>query len=121
VRDTPTNWRNTTHDWARDLDLEHLEQIRRDPAVFAPSGILHLIFEVLAYAAEEAISNGSGQALVPLHCDGSVSVADNGRGTDTRVDDQGRTFKKPVIATKDLSTPQGQCCSLTDTHDEGCP
>ncbi|HEX8935409.1 MAG TPA: ATP-binding protein [Pseudonocardiaceae bacterium] len=103
MRDTPTNnWRNTIHDWARDLDLEHLEQIRQDPAVFAPSGVLHLIFEVLAYAGEEAINNGSGQALVTLHCDGSVSVADNGRGTDTRVDDQGRTIKKPVIATKDL-------------------
>lgn len=93
---------NTTYDWARDLDLAHLQRIRRDPAAFAPNGVLHLIFEVLAYAAEEAMSNGSGRALVTLHSEGSVSVADNGRGTDTRVDNQGRTIKKPVIATKDL-------------------
>jgi topoisomerase-4 subunit B len=94
--------RNTTHDWTRDLDVEHLEQIRQDPTAFAPSGAVHLIFEVLAYAAEEAISNGSGRAIVTLHRDGSVTVADNGRGTDTRLDDQGRTIKKPVIATRDL-------------------
>jgi len=51
--------------WARELDLEHLAQIRHDPAAFAPSGVLHLIFEeVLAYAAaEEAMSNGSGRAV----------------------------------------------------------
>lgn len=48
------------------------------------------------------MSNGGGRAVVTLYCDGSVSVADNGRGTDTRVDDQGRTIKKPIIATKDL-------------------
>jgi DNA gyrase subunit B len=29
-------------------------------------------------------------------------VADDGRGTDTRVDDQGRIVKKPVMASKDL-------------------
>jgi topoisomerase IV subunit B len=57
---------------------------------------------VLAYAAEEAECTGSGRAVVTLHSDGSVSIADNGRGTETRVDDQGRTVKKPVMATKDL-------------------
>jgi DNA gyrase subunit B len=41
-------------------------------------------------------------AVVTLHPDGSISVADNGRGTDTRVDPEGRTVKKPVMATKDL-------------------
>ena len=102
MRDTPASWRNTTHDWTRDLDVEHLEQIRRNPTAFAPSGAVHLIFEVLAYAAEEAMSNGSGRATVTLHRNGSVTVADNGRGTDTRPDDQGRTIKKAVIATRDL-------------------
>lgn len=34
--------------------------------------------------------------------DGSVSVSDNVRGTDTRVDDLGSTVKKPIMATKDL-------------------
>ncbi|MET7642265.1 ATP-binding protein [Streptomyces sp. NPDC005426] len=95
-------WRNTTHDWASVVDLGHLEGIRRDPAAYAPGGAAHLILEVLAYAADEAESNGGGHALVTLHPDGSVSVADDGRGTDTRRDERGEVVKKPVMATKDL-------------------
>jgi DNA gyrase subunit B len=63
----------------------------------------HLILEVLAYAADEAESaGGSGRGIVTLHVDGSVSVADDGRGTDTRVDSAGRVIRKPVMGTKDL-------------------
>jgi DNA gyrase subunit B len=97
-----TDWRSTTHDWAQDLDVEHLERIQHEPAVFAPRGALHLALEVLGYTAEEAECTGWGRAVVNVHADGSVSIADDGRGTDTRVDDQGRTVKKPVMATKDL-------------------
>lgn len=109
-------WQNTTHDWARDLDVPHLERIRRSPDEFAPGGGTHLVLEVLAYAADEAESGGPGHAVVTLHADGSVSVADNGRGTDTRVDDQGRTVKKPVMATKDLRFFDNPTESLPDKH-----
>ncbi|MEU1351680.1 ATP-binding protein [Streptomyces sp. NPDC005775] len=95
-------WRNTTHDWAGVVDLGHLEGIRRAPAEFAPGGVGHLILEVVAYAADEAECDGGGSALVTLHADGSVSVADDGRGTDTRRDERGEVVKKPVMATKDL-------------------
>ncbi|HEX7536607.1 MAG TPA: ATP-binding protein, partial [Dermatophilaceae bacterium] len=85
------------------VDHEHLAQIREQPARYAPGGVEHLILEVLAYAADEAESAGrSGRGIVTLHADGSVSVADDGRGTDTRVDSAGRVVKKPVMATKDL-------------------
>lgn len=60
------------------------------------------MLEVVAYAAEEAESCGGGRVVVTLLPDGSLSVADRGRGTDTRVDDRGRTVKKAVMATKDL-------------------
>ncbi|MEU8838047.1 ATP-binding protein [Streptomyces roseus] len=96
-------WRNTTHDWTRSVDADHLAGIRRDQAAFAPGGLRHLLLEVLAYAADEAeCSAGAGRCTVTLHPDGSVSVADEGRGTDTRLDDRGRPVKKPVMATKDL-------------------
>ncbi|WP_217708829.1 hypothetical protein [Nonomuraea rhodomycinica] len=84
------------------MDAEHLSQIRRNPAVLAPGGVRHLVLEVLAYAADEAESGGGGRCVVILHPDGSMSVADDGRGTDTRVDDQGQVVKKPVMASKDL-------------------
>jgi DNA gyrase subunit B len=64
--------------------------------------MVHLILEVIAYAADEAETTAAGRCVVTLHSDGSVSVADNGRGTDTRYDEQGQPIKKPVMATKDL-------------------
>ncbi|MDJ1130498.1 ATP-binding protein [Streptomyces iconiensis] len=95
-------WRNTTHDWAGTVDAGHLTRIRNDPAEFAPGGVRHLVLEVMAYAADEAEARGGGHCTVAFHTDGSVSVADDGRGTDTRFDGQGRPVKKPVMATKDL-------------------
>jgi DNA gyrase subunit B len=103
MRDSRTSWENTTHDWAAIVDHEHLAHIREQPTMYAPGGMEHLILEVLAYAADEAqASGGTGHGIVTLHADGSVSVADDGRGTDTRVDAARRAIKKPVMATKDL-------------------
>ncbi|MYV48138.1 ATP-binding protein [Streptomyces sp. SID2888] len=96
------SWVNTTHDWAGTVDTVHLAQIRQDPAQFTPGGLEHLVLEVVAYAADEAASRGGGRCVVTLHADGSVSVKDDGRGTDTRVDEHRRVVKKPVMATKDL-------------------
>ncbi|MFD2119040.1 ATP-binding protein [Streptomyces cirratus] len=85
------------------MDTGHLALIRSDPACFAPGGLSHLALEVIAYAADEAEAReGGGRCTVTFHEDGSVSVADDGRGTDTRLDAEGRPVKKPVMATKDL-------------------
>ncbi|GGS71536.1 hypothetical protein ACFFV7_18735 [Nonomuraea spiralis] len=96
------SWRNTTHDWAGGVDEEHLADIRRRPGEFAPGGVAHLVLEVVAYAADEAESRGGGRCAVVLHPDGSVEVTDDGRGTDTRLDEHGRPVKKPIMATRDL-------------------
>ncbi|WP_445401737.1 ATP-binding protein [Streptomyces sp. LE64] len=111
-------WRNTTHDWAGTVDHGHLEHIRRNPDLFAPGGLPHLVLEVLAYAADEAeCAQGGGRCRVTLHPDGSLTVADDGRGTDTRLDDRGEPVRKPVMATKDLrffDRPEAQ--RLPDGH-----
>jgi topoisomerase IV subunit B len=101
VNEPSAPWGDTTHDWANVVDSDHLARIRQDPAAFAPGGVRHLILEVLAYAAEEADWAHGGRCTLTLHCDGAVAVSDDGRGTATRVDD-GRTVKKPVMATRDL-------------------
>lgn len=101
MSDPTIQWPNTTHDWASTVDAEHLAHVRQHSRLFAPGGTLHLILEVLAYSADEAERTDSC-CVVALHGDDSVSVSDNGRGTDTRYDDCGRPIKKPVMATKDL-------------------
>jgi topoisomerase-4 subunit B len=110
------SWHATTHDWALDLDREHVELIRRQPAVYSPGGPLHLVLEALAYPTDEAAYGDAPRAVVTLHADGSVSVVDNGRGTDTR-SEGGRPVRKPVMATKDLrffDSPGAQ--QLSDGH-----
>lgn len=91
-----------THDWTLPADLEHLARIRRDPGGYAPGGVLHLVLEVLAYAAEEAADAGAGRCTVTLGGDGSVTVSDDGRGTQTSDPAAGCPVRKPVMSTKDL-------------------
>lgn len=96
-------WVNTTHDWSADVDVAHLAAIRRDANRHAIWELPHLVLEVLAYADDEAEDRGRrGSCSVTIHADGSVSVADDGRGTDTRFDERGVPIKKDVIATKDM-------------------
>ena len=97
------DWTVTTHAWTADVDVAHLEDVRAAAPVHAAGGLTHLVLEVLAYAAEEAEAQGrTGRARVVRHADGSVSVADDGRGTDTRVDASGAPVRKPVMATRDV-------------------
>jgi topoisomerase IV subunit B len=112
MRDANVPQQAATHNWERAVDGEHLTRIRQDPATFAPGGVSHLVLEVLAYAADEAESAPGGRCVLTRCADGSVSVADNGRGTEVRRDESGRPVRKPVMATKDLrffDAPHGQC------------
>ena len=82
----------STHDWERSVDAAHIAQLRGDPVTYAPGGVLHLTLEILAYVADE-----ESRCIVTVHRDGSIRVADDGRGTEMRGDK-----RKPVMATKDL-------------------
>ncbi|KQR08601.1 hypothetical protein [Cellulomonas sp. Leaf334] len=97
------SWAVSTHDWSTDLDLVHLARIRSRPTLYGAGGRRHLLLEVLAYANEEAESLGRpGHAVVTLRADGTVTVADDGRGTDTRLDGNGDVIRKPVMSTRDV-------------------
>lgn len=60
------------------------------------------MLEVVAYALDEAAEGTTTQIDVMLRGDGAVLVADDGRGTDTRLDEAGKWMIKPIMATRDL-------------------
>lgn len=91
----------TTHDWGSEADLRHVESLRAT-AARRPVALSHAVLEVLAYAVDEAREGSTTRVHVVLHPDGSVEVADDGRGTDTRLDATGTPVVKPVMATPDL-------------------
>lgn len=97
------SWAVTTHDWSKDVDADHLAQIRHHADLYGAGGRRHMILEVLAYANDEAESIGHvGRAVVTANADGTLTVTDDGRGTDTRLDSDGSIIRKPVMATRDV-------------------
>ena len=69
---------------------------------YSVGGLAHLLLEVLAYPVDEAESGTTDRVRVTLHADGSISVEDNGRGTNVFFDESGQAVVKPIMATRDL-------------------
>ncbi|MBQ7918268.1 MAG: DNA gyrase subunit B [Clostridia bacterium] len=70
---------------AKDIQiLEGLDAVRLRPGMYigttGPKGLHHLVWEIVDNSVDEAANGHCSRINVTLHKDGSITVADNGRG-----------------------------------------
>ena len=64
--------------------LEGLEAVRKRPGMYiggtGSAGLMHLVWELIDNAVDEASAGFASKVDITLHRDRSIEVADNGRG-----------------------------------------
>ncbi len=97
----PTNRAADTYDEKSIQLLKGLDAVRKRPGMYiggtGPEGLHHLVWELIDNAVDEAAAGFANLIEVTLHRDGSVEVADNGRGIPIGRKDGKRTALEVVF------------------------
>src|SRR5579859_4211149 len=84
--------------------LEGLEPVRVSPGIYVGGkdirALHHLVYEVVDNALDEIMAGRGSQALVTIHNDGSLSVADNGGGIPVGIHKQQGISTLQLVMTK---------------------
>jgi DNA gyrase subunit B len=84
--------------------LEGLEAVRKRPGMYIGStdgrGLMHCCWEILDNGVDEALAGFGRQITVTLHPDGSVEVADEGRGVPVDIEPKTGLTGVEVVYTK---------------------
>src|SRR5471030_478076 len=83
--------------------LEGLEPVRKRPGMYigttGPDGLHHLIWEIFDNSRDEAMGGFANDIEVSLMPDGSVRVADNGRGIPVDIHPKTKTSALEMVLT----------------------
>ena len=84
--------------------LEGLDAVRKRPGMYIGTtdtqGLMHCLWEIIDNAVDEALAGACTHITVTLHKDGSVEVADNGRGIPVDVEPKTKLTGVEVVLTK---------------------
>lgn len=84
--------------------LEGLDAVRKRPGMYIGTtdsqGLMHCLWEIIDNAVDEALAGACDHIVVTLHDDGSIEVADNGRGIPVDVEPKTKLTGVEVVLTK---------------------
>ncbi len=80
--------------------LEGLEAVRKRPGMYIGStdkrGLHHLVWEIVDNSIDEIINGYGNHIKIVLHKDGSITVADNGRGVPIGMHESGKSTPEVI-------------------------
>lgn len=84
--------------------LEGLDAVRKRPGMYigttGSQGLMHCLWEIIDNSVDEALAGVCNHIVVTLHSDGSVEVADNGRGIPVDIEPKTKLTGVEVVLTK---------------------